>query len=101
MYLNLFRNICRTRTLCHGVKLNVGQSYYCTNVSNSKSSFIPIYKFPYIRAAGLVNRLKVYQSGLTLVSIPGSIMLCNLGLISADSVITTFVLGKTFCSRQI
>lgn len=61
---------------------------------NVKSDYIPIYKFQYIHIAAIINRLKLYQTALTAVTIPGSIVLSNFDMISFNNVINCAAVGK-------
>lgn len=77
-----FQNVCK-----------VGFYNFSRNVSGE---YVTIYKFPYIRVASLVNRLKIYQTAATVVSIPGSVVLYQNGLLNIDAVLTCWIFGKRF-----
>lgn len=70
-------------------------SHFCKNVSStSPNEFVPVYKFPYIRAAGLLNRLKFYQAAATAVSVPASVVLYNAGFVNVDTLTAVWTIGK-------
>ncbi len=48
--------------------------------------FVPIYRFPYIRGARILARLKLYQTGLTVIGIPAISYLYSTGQLGLDSV---------------
>lgn len=95
---------------CHGAK-NITPRYFSatsTMLCNAKreesevkgqntQEFTTIYKFPYIRAIGIVNRLKIFQGAATAVAIPASLMLSNLGIIDSEVVMAFSILGITCC----
>ncbi|XP_055950465.1 transmembrane protein 186-like [Argiope bruennichi] len=54
--------------------------------SHDQNPWTPIYFFPYIRAAAVCSRFKLYQTAFTLAAVPWSISLYNDGLIEASSV---------------
>lgn len=68
---------------------------------NVKKDFIPVYKFPYIRPFSIINRLKVYQTALTAVSVPAAICLNQLNQISSDAVEFTAALGKNYFLTEL
>jgi hypothetical protein len=76
--------LLRTSTSCRLIK----------QLSNIKQSdFRTVYKFPYVRGVGLINRLKLYQTALTSVTVPGVTVLNQLGVTSSDSVLFTGIIG--------
>lgn len=68
-------------------KLNDKQGAINTN-------FVPIYKFPYIRVCSIINRLKLYQTFLTITTIPGTKILSDMNIIENDIAIPSLVFGK-------
>lgn len=88
---NILRNLYR---------VNVSRCYfYCTK--KSSENFIPVYKFPYIRVAGVVNRLKFYQTTLTAISVPTAFILGACNLISGESFLITAAYGEIITYRSI
>lgn len=69
---------------------------YSNSSSTENSGFIPVYKFPAVRVLSTINRLKLYQSGLTAVAIPTSIALNQLGILAQDGLHFTIGLGNDF-----
>lgn len=83
-FFNILRNLSR---------INIPRcALYCTKKSGEH--FIPVYKFPYIRIAGVINRLKRYQTNFTAISIPTAFILSACNLISAESVLITAIYGE-------
>ncbi|KAJ8979414.1 hypothetical protein NQ317_015846 [Molorchus minor] len=64
---------------------------------NHEKNFVPVYKFPYIVPFSLINRLKVYQTVLTVTSIPGIVILNQLNYVSSGYVDFTAALGISGC----
>lgn len=70
-------------------------------MATSDRKFIPIYKFPYIRVFSVVNRLKLYQTVLTVVTVPVAITLSQVDIISKDMVFATMLLGRYSKHRSL
>lgn len=73
----------------------------CKQDENIRGNFIPIYKFPYIIPFSIINRLKLYQTALTAVSLPVAICLNQLNHISSSAVQFTAALGKIYSLIQV
>lgn len=71
-------------------KLNVLHGY-CTKTALKE--YVPVYKFPYVRACGIINQLKFYQTTLTTTAIPSSLILNNYGFINNEVVLLTCAIG--------
>ncbi|KAK2726580.1 hypothetical protein QYM36_007432 [Artemia franciscana] len=56
-------------------------------------NYTPIYKFKYIRAARLLCRLKLYQTGLTIASIPLVNSLSTQGLVNESELSNVVVIS--------
>ena len=54
------------------------------------SSWIQIYKFPFIRGIAAINKLKIYQLGITAVAVPFSLFMEQMGEFPTD---TSLVVG--------
>lgn len=87
----LFRNILK-----HSYYQQFIRASYSSHkqINSSLSKYTPIYSFPYIKVIAFVNRLKLYQTGLTLVSIPSSIIASYFELLGSEAVASVFVVGK-------
>lgn len=82
---------CLFRT---GILRNVNS--FNINIRRTKTEnneYIPIYKFPYIRMFSLVNRLKFFQTALTGVAVPTSIVCHQFNVVDFDGVLFTAALG--------
>ncbi|CAG9767191.1 unnamed protein product [Ceutorhynchus assimilis] len=60
--------------------------------------FKTIYKFPQIRYLGLINRLKVYQTLFTGLTIVGTSLFYFCGILSGNVVISSTVIGLAGCA---
>ncbi|XP_018563872.1 transmembrane protein 186 [Anoplophora glabripennis] len=69
----------------------------CKKNEKIQGNFIPVYKFPYILPFSMINRLKVYQTALTAISIPVTVCLNQLDQISSGAVQFTVALGFSGC----
>ncbi|XP_060523333.1 transmembrane protein 186 [Cylas formicarius] len=67
------------------------------SAENEGGKYIPVYNFPYIRPFTVVNRLKLYQTVLTGISVPGGAILSQLGCVSWDTAQSTTLLGVSAC----
>lgn len=79
-----FTNVCRFNLINYSKPASLPKSDY----------FVPIYNFPHVKIAGLLNRLKVYQTVATVVSVPGGIILNNAGFLNFDIIATAWIVGK-------
>jgi hypothetical protein len=83
--------LLRTSTSCQLIK----------QLSNIKQSdFRTVYKFPYVRGVGLINRLKLYQTALTSVTVPGVTVLNQLGVTSSDSYFSNRLVGIVYLNEK-
>ncbi|KAJ8923176.1 hypothetical protein NQ315_001730 [Exocentrus adspersus] len=75
----------------------------CTSTSTvpqgeeKSTDYVPVYKLPYIIPFSLVNRLKVYQTALTVITVPAAAALNQLHHISSEAVMYTAALGLSGC----
>lgn len=67
-------------------------------VNENLEKYTPIYKFPYIRGVSIINRLKFYQSVVSVLSIPSSLVLCTLNLVNSDVALTTIGIAISGCT---
>lgn len=58
------------------------------------SSFTPVFKFPHIRLASLINRCKFLQTISTATVVPGAVMLSVLDVIEPQTGVTAVLTGK-------
>lgn len=56
--------------------------------------YTPIYSFPYIKVFAFINRLKLYQTGITLVSIPSSAVAVGFDVLSTENGIVISAIGE-------
>lgn len=56
-----------------------------------------MYRFPYIRGVGIINRLKVYQTALSGFAIPITAVLHEANVINSDIVLATLGLSLSGC----
>lgn len=71
-----------------------------TDTELKNSEFKIIYRFPYIRAARLVTRLKLYQTGLTVIAIPPACYAYLMNIIDLNACIVTASIA-TFASMML
>lgn len=75
--------------------------------TTSHPDFIPIYKFPYIVQANIICRLKLYQTGITVLMVPAAtigymaglttaVQCQNVGLICGLACIMLYIMGGFF-----
>ncbi|KAJ8929803.1 hypothetical protein NQ314_017400 [Rhamnusium bicolor] len=69
----------------------------CKQNENRTENFVPVYKFPYIRQFSLINRLKIYQTVLTVTSVPATVILNYLDYASSDLAEFAAALGTSGC----
>lgn len=61
--------------------------------TTKQNDYKPVYKFPYIRGIGLINRLKLYHTVLTTAAIPTTTILNQLNIISYDQILITAIVS--------
>lgn len=71
---------------------NLVISKYST--SNTTEEYETIYKFPYIRALSIFNRLKLFQTSLTCALFPFSGLLYSVNAVGIDVVKTIGIVGR-------
>ncbi|KRT80906.1 hypothetical protein AMK59_6059, partial [Oryctes borbonicus] len=55
--------------------------------------FVPVYQLPSIRVFSVLNRLKLYQTIITLTAIPVVLTFNGIGFVSKEAVLTTVFIG--------
>lgn len=70
------------------------QKFSTSTKENESKDYKTIYKFPFIQLFGTINRLKLYQTALTGITIPSSIILKQMDIIETGEVFFTAYLGK-------
>ncbi|KAJ8957435.1 hypothetical protein NQ318_004915 [Aromia moschata] len=65
--------------------------------NKTRETFTPVYKFPYIVPFSIINRLKIYQTGLTTAGIPAMVILNQLNYVASDAIYFTAILGISGC----
>lgn len=78
---------CLRKTICWNKVLNKSihassKHENCATITNEK--WRPVYQFRLIRFAASLNRLKIYQAGLTIIGIPLLYTLQNFAYIPDD-----------------
>lgn len=63
--------------------------------NNPESSWIQIYKFPFIRGIAAINKLKIYQIGITAMAVPLSLFMEQMGEFPTDTTLVVGYVGKT------
>lgn len=60
-----------------------------------ESSWIQIYKFPFIRGIAAINKLKIYQIGITAMAVPFSLFMEQMGEFPTDTTLVVGYVGNT------
>lgn len=66
------------------------------HIEADAQKYTPIYSYPHIKLFALINRLKLYQTGITLVSIPSSVVAASLNILTAEHVFSVSAIGKLY-----
>nr|XP_022916561.1 transmembrane protein 186 [Onthophagus taurus] len=76
---------------------NSNQPEISNKRNNENEDFTTIYKFPHITALSTLNKLKIYHTFVTVLGIPGSIILNQANLIQSDAIYITSAIGISGC----
>lgn len=70
-------------------------SFQCLQKNEPESSWIQIYKFPFIRGIAAINKLKIYQLGVTAMAVPFSLFMEQMGEFPTDTTLVVGYIGNT------
>lgn len=63
-------------------------------IESSVQKYTPIYSYPQVQIFALINRIKLYQTGITIVGIPVSCIAASLDILSTEYVLYVSAIGK-------
>jgi hypothetical protein len=70
------------------------------DTSVTRKDYRVLYRFPYIRVGGIVNRLKKHFTTVAILGVPTSLLLKLMDIISTDTVSVFIALGMIFTSEM-
>ncbi|KAF5282473.1 hypothetical protein FQR65_LT14281 [Abscondita terminalis] len=65
--------------------------------SRHLNDFTPVYQFPFIRGVGLINRLKVYQTAVSILAVPTTAALWEANIVTSDVFVATLGASISGC----
>ena len=81
----------------HTATINVAKIVSPTDSPEERTDYRIFYRFPHIRLARLLTRLKLFQTGLTVLMIPPAWHFYSAGLVGLDSCVKTVGISMFAC----
>ncbi|KDR12186.1 hypothetical protein L798_14005 [Zootermopsis nevadensis] len=67
------------------------------DTSETSKDYYILYRFPYVRVGGVVNKLKKHITAVTVAGVPASVLLQLMNVISTETMIVFITVGGVTC----